>query len=268
MLGWHCEMPSNSSSLVDFCSFLTWCSFSSSWCFFTHSTTHRSRLLIVESRRSESNMEWRKMHLLQICDPTVFVQLNRRVTRSTECEDTLEFVGLFMTLGEKVHFSSTRRFPSSVLTFCTNRTLGEKKICPPHEPGRKWEETMCDGKNYKIWFKNKLNASKLQRQKSSCASPRCSFEVETRSQKHFTPDLDKKKPRGGIYIRMSPPEEFVCNCEIMEWLKWRGRTSIITLISIKQCSSTQIVCMTRADDMTTWVLSFSFFFFFFRHHLG
>lgn len=26
----------------------------------------------------------------------------------------------------------------------------------------------------------------------------------------------KKKPRGGIYIRMSPPEEFVCNCEITE----------------------------------------------------
>lgn len=33
-LGWRSDIPSNSSPLVDFCSFLTLCSFSSSWCFF------------------------------------------------------------------------------------------------------------------------------------------------------------------------------------------------------------------------------------------
>lgn len=33
-LGWRSDIPSNSSPLVDFCSFLTPCSFSSSWCFF------------------------------------------------------------------------------------------------------------------------------------------------------------------------------------------------------------------------------------------
>lgn len=108
-LGWHGDIPSNSSSLVDFCSFLTPSSFSSSWCFFSdcrgknnssHSATHRSRLLIVKSRRSESNMEWRKAR--HVC--------------------------LFVTFGEELHFSSTCRFPSSVLTFCTNRRLGEKRF--------------------------------------------------------------------------------------------------------------------------------------------
>lgn len=218
-LGWHGVIPSNSSPLVDFCSFLTPSSFSSSWCFFSdcrgknnssHSATHRSRLLIVKSRRSESNMEWRKAR--HVC--------------------------LFVTFGEELHFSSTCRFPSSVLTFCTNRRLGEKRFVLLMNRVENESKQCATAKTTKIQIKNKLNASKLQRQKSSCAPPRCSFGVETRSRKHFTPDLDQKKPRGGIYIRMSPPEEFVCNCEITEWLKWRGKTSIITLISIKQCSST------------------------------
>lgn len=40
--------------------------------------------------------------------------------------------------------------------------------------------------------------------------------------------------------------------------KVNGITSIITLISIKQCSNISNVCMTWADDMTTWVLPIFF----------
>lgn len=227
-LGWRSDIPSNSSPLVDFCSFLTLCSFSSSWCFFPDC---RGKTAVPTLRHTGVDF-W----LWNYGDRSRTWSEERHVMwrHAGFCL----FVCLFVTFGEELHFSSTCRFASSVLTFCTNRRLGEKRFVLLMNRVENESKQCATAKTTKIQIKKKLNASKLQRQESSCTSPRCSFGVKTRSRKHFTPDLDQKKPRGGIYIRMSPPEEFVCNCEITEWLKWRGKTSIITLISIKQCSST------------------------------
>lgn len=110
------------------------------------------------------------------------------------------FVCLFVTFREELHFPSTCRFPSSVLTFCTNRRLGEKRFVLLMNRVENESKQCATAKTTKIQIKKKLNASKLQRQESSCASPRCSFGVETRSRKHFTPDLDKKKNLEEVFI--------------------------------------------------------------------
>lgn len=109
-------------------------------------------------------------------------------------------VCLFVTFGEELHFSSTCRFASSVLTSCTNRRLGEKRFVLLMNRVENESKQCATAKTTKIQIKKKLNASKLQRQESSCAPPRCSFGVETRSRKHFTPDLDKKKNLEEVFI--------------------------------------------------------------------